>query len=73
MVGRITASQKFSVEEKAEKLTSLAECNKVVTENFSTMDKVKLKGAIVESGGTVSPKLDKSQQPPDMGLNEQTF
>jgi hypothetical protein len=37
------------------------------------MDKVKLKGAIVESGGTVSPKLDKSQQPPDMGLNEQTF
>jgi hypothetical protein len=73
MVGRITASQKYSLEEKADKLTSLAECNKVVTENFSTMDKVKLKGAIVESGGTVSPKLDKSQQPPDMGLNEQTF
>lgn len=73
MVGRITASQKFSVEEKADKLSSLAECNKVVTENFSTMDKVKLKGAIVEAGGTVLPKPVKSQPIPDSGLNEPIF
>lgn len=72
MVSRISNSQKFSLEEKASKLASLAECNKVVTENFSTMDKVKLKGSIVQSGGTVSPKPDKSQQPPDSGLSEQT-
>ena len=69
----ITASKKFSVEEKAEKLSTLAECNKVVTEHFSTMDKVKLKGAIVESGGTVSPKPDKSQPLPDSGLSEPIF
>jgi hypothetical protein len=73
MVGRITASKKFSVEEKAEKLSALAECNKVVTEYFSTMDKVKLKGAIVEAGGTVYPKPDKSQPLPDSGLSEPIF
>jgi len=73
MVGRITASQKYSVEEKADKLSSLAECNKVITENFSTMDKVKLKGAIVESGGTVHPKPVKSQPLPDSGLSEPIF
>jgi len=73
MVARIQNSQKLSVEEKANKLSALAECNKVVTENFSTMDKVKLKGAIVQAGGTVSPKPDKSQPPPDSGLSEPIF
>jgi hypothetical protein len=70
MVSRIIQSQKFSLAQKEDKLTALAECNKVVTENFNTMDKVKLKGSIVQSGGTVSPKPDKSQQPPDSGLSE---
>ena len=73
MVKRITYAQKLSVEEKTNKLTALAECNKIVTENFNTMDKVKLKGAIVQAGGSVSPKLDKSQQPPDSGLSEPIF
>ena len=73
MVARIAGSQKLSMEEKANKLTALAECNKVVTENFQTMDKVKLKGAIVEAGGTVLPKPDKSQQFPDSGLSEPIF
>jgi hypothetical protein len=73
MVARISGSQKLSVEEKANKLSALAECNKVVTENFHTMDKVKLKGAIVEAGGTVSPKPDKSQPLPDSGLSEPIF
>lgn len=73
MVARISFSQKLSVEEKASKLTALAECNKVVTENFHTMDKVKLKGAIVDAGGTVSPKPDKSQPLPDSGLSEPIF
>jgi hypothetical protein len=70
MVSRIIQSQKFSLEEKTSKLAALSECNTGVTENFSTMDKVKLKGAIVQAGGTASPKLDKSQQPPDTGLSE---
>ena len=70
MVSRIIQSQKFSLEEKTIKLAALSECNTGVTENFSTMDKVKLKGAIVQAGGTASPKPDKSQQPPDSGLSE---
>lgn len=73
MVARISNSTKLSVEEKANKLASLAECNKGVTENFHTMDKVKLKGAIVEAGGTVHPKPDKSPPPPDTGLSEPIF
>jgi len=73
MVSRISKSQKLSVEEKANKLSSLAECNKVVTQHFNTMDKVRLKGAIVEAGGTVYPKLDKSQPLPDSGLSEPIF
>jgi len=73
MVSRIIQSQKFSLAQKEDKLTALAECNKVVTENFNTMDKVRLKGAIVQAGGTVSPKPDKSQQPPDSGLSEPIF
>jgi len=73
MVARITSSQKLSVEEKANKLSALADCNKVVTENFSTMDKIKLKGAIVEAGGTVLPKPDKSPPLPDSGLSEPIF
>ena len=73
MVSRISNSQKLSVEEKANKLTALADCNKVITENFNTMDKVKLKGAIVQAGGTVSPKPDKSQPLPDSGLSEPIF
>ena len=73
MVSRISNSQKLSVEEKANKLTALADCNKVITENFNTMDKVKLKGAIVQAGGTVSPKPDKSPPPPDSGLSEPIF
>ena len=73
MVSRISNSQKLSVEEKANKLTALADCNKVITENFNTMDKVKLKGAIVQAGGTVSPKPDKSPPPPDTGLSEPIF
>ena len=73
MVARISGSQKLSVEEKANKLSSLADCNKVVTENFQTMDKVRLKGAIVEAGGTVLPKPDKSQPLPDSGLSEPIF
>jgi len=73
MVARITGSQKLSMEEKANKLSALAECNKVVTENFQTMDKVRLKGAIVEAGGTVLPKPDKSQPLPDSGLSEPIF
>jgi len=73
MVSRIANSKKLTLEEKADKLSSLAECNKPVTENFNTLDKVKLKGAIVEAGGTVSPKPDKSQPLPDSGLSEPIF
>jgi len=70
MVSRIIQSQKFSVEEKTVKLAALSECNLSVTENFNTMAKVKLKGAIVTAGGTASPKPDKSPPPPDTGLSE---
>lgn len=70
MVNRIVSSQKFSLEEKTAKLTSLATCNTSVTENFNSLDKVKLKAAIVTAGGQSSPKPDMSQQPPDTGLSE---
>ena len=70
MVSRIISSTKIPVEEKAGKFERLAECNKSVTEGFATEHKVRLKAAIVTVGGTVSPKPDKSQSPPDMGLSE---
>jgi hypothetical protein len=70
MVNRIVSSQKFSLEEKTAKLASLATCNTGVTENFNSLDKVKLKAAIVTAGGQSSPKPDMSQQPPDTGLSE---
>ena len=70
MVSRIISSTKVPVEEKAGKLERLSECNKSVTEGFGTENRVRLKAAIVKVGGTVSPKPDKSQSPPDMGLSE---
>lgn len=70
MVSRIISSTKVPVEEKAGKLERLSECNKPVTEGFGTEYRVKLKAAIVTVGGSVSPKPDKSQSPPDMGLSE---
>ena len=70
MVSRIISSTKIPVEEKAGKFERLSECNKSVTEGFATEHKVRLKAAIVTVGGTVSPKPDKSQSPPDMGLSE---
>jgi len=70
MVSRIISSTKIPVEEKAGKFERLSECNKSVTEGFGTEHRVKLKAAIVTVGGTVSPKPDKSQSPPDMGLSE---
>lgn len=73
MVSRIIQSQKFSLEEKTSKLERLSESNKPVTEGFGTEHRVKLKSAIVTAGGTVSPKPDKSQSPPDMGLSEPIF
>ena len=70
MVSRIIQSQKFSVEEKTNKLERLSESNKSTTEGFGTEHRVKLKASIVQAGGTVSPKPDKSQSPPDSGLSE---
>ena len=70
MVSRIISSAKFSVEEKTDKLERLSQSNQSVTEGFKTEHRVKLKAAIVGSGGTVSPKPDKSQSPTDLGLSE---
>ena len=70
MVSRIIQSQKFSVEEKTSKLERLSESNKSVTEGFGTEHRIRLKASIVQAGGTVSPKPDKSQSPPDSGLSE---
>ena len=60
LVSRIIQSQKFSVAQKDEKLVALAHSNKVVTDNFSSMEAVRLKGRVVEAGGTASPKPSKS-------------
>ena len=70
MVSRIISSAKFSVEEKTSKLERLSESNKSVTEGFGTEHRIRLKASIVQAGGTVSPKPDKSQSPPDSGLSE---
>ena len=60
LVSRIIQSQKFTVAQKDEKLVALAHSNKVVTDNFSSMEAVKLKGRVVEAGGKASPKPNKS-------------
>ena len=70
MVSRIISSTKIPVAEKAGKFERLSECNKSVIEGFGTEHRVKLKATIVTVGGTVSPKPDKSQSPPDLGLSE---
>ena len=60
LVSRIIQSQKFTVAQKDEKLVALANSNKVVTDNFSSMEAVRLKGRVVEAGGKASPKPNKS-------------
>jgi hypothetical protein len=70
MVSRIISSEKFSMEEKTNKLERLSQSNQSVTEGFKTEHRVKLKATIVTVGGTVSPKPDKSQSPTDSGLSE---
>jgi len=73
LVSRIISSQKLSVAQKEDKLAALSECNKDVTEDFNSMERVKLKGRVVEAGGSVSPKPDKSQPEADSHLKEQIF
>ena len=70
MVSRIISSAKFSVEEKTDKLERLSQSNKSVTEGFGVEHRVKLKATIVQAGGTVNPKPDKSQSQTDSGLSE---
>jgi len=73
LVSRIMESKKFTLAQKEDKLTALADCNKDITENFSSMERVKLKARIVESGGSASPKSVKSHPEADSHLKEQIF
>jgi len=73
LVSRIMESKKFTLAQKEDKLTTLADCNKDITEDFTSMERVKLKARIVESGGTASPKSDKSHPEADSHLKEQIF
>jgi hypothetical protein len=61
LVHRIMVSTKLSVEEKEDKISSLAEKNKVTASQFSAMEKIKMKAAIAKTGVDPLPKQVVSQ------------
>ena len=73
LVKRITASDKLSAEQKAEKLTKLKETNTVVTEEFDSFTKIKLKGEMVKAGADVSPKPEQSLSSQNSKQSEEEF
>ena len=60
MVVKLQNSPKFSDEERAGKIEALGKANFQHMEKLSGMDKARLKAAIVQAGGTVSPKPESS-------------
>lgn len=62
MVAKIQNSTKFSDAEKINKLDSLGKENLEIMQGFTSMQKAKLKSAIVQAGGQVNPKLEVSLQ-----------
>ena len=73
MAARIYKSEKFSVEQKDEKLQGLASANVDYISTLSSYDKIKIKAELVNAGVNPSPKSVQSLIPAKEEHNEQTF
>jgi len=73
LAGKIMQAAKITDEQRTEKITAFAEANKAVTDNFSSFDKIKIRGELAKVGVNVSPKSPASQFVADMEANERIF
>jgi len=71
MASRIYKSEKFSVEQKDEKLQGLASANTDYISTLSSFDKIKIKAELVKAGVNPSPKSVQSLTPPKEEHNEE--
>jgi hypothetical protein len=73
LAGKIMQAAKITDEQRTEKIAAFAEANKAVTDNFSSFDKIKIRGELAKVGVNVSPKSPASQFVADMEANERIF
>ena len=71
MASRIYKSEKFSVEQKDEKLQGLASANTDYISTLSSFDKIKIKAELVKAGVNPSPKSVQSLTPLKEEHNEE--
>jgi len=72
MAARIFHSEKFSVEQKDEKLQGLASANADYISTLPSFDKIKIKAELVKAGVNPSPKSVQSLTPQEEEHNEET-
>jgi hypothetical protein len=73
MAARIYKSDRYSVEQKDEKLQGLASANADYISTLSSFDKIKIKAELVKAGVNPSPKSVQSLTPQEEEHNEPTF
>jgi hypothetical protein len=73
LAGKIMQAAKITDEQRTEKIAAFAEANKAVTDNFSSFDKIKIRGELAKVGVNVSPKSPASQFVADMEHSERIF
>lgn len=73
LVQRITLSAKLSDAEKQDKLKALAEANAEVSAKFDSIQKAKLRTAIIQNGGSSNPKPQTSQPSAGQEASEDVF
>jgi hypothetical protein len=62
MVGKVNFSQKYSAEEKAEKIMSLKIANDFVIDSFSPSERIRVKAIMASAGVNPAPKPSVSQE-----------
>ena len=73
LAGKIMQAAKITDEQRTEKIAAFAEANKAVTDNFSSFDKIKIRGELAKVGVNLNPKSPASQFVADMEANERIF
>ena len=74
MVARLHKSDKLPEELRAEKLDSLKAVNMNMLESLDSIQKIKIRSLLVDSGVSLSPKPEQSRQDyPDTGHSEDAF
>jgi hypothetical protein len=73
LASKVMQSTKLTDEQRTEKIAALAEANKEVTEEFSSFDKIKIRGELAKVGVNLNPKSQASQFVADMEHNDKIF